>query len=205
MYTCDYRMIKKYILALVALLSLSQVAYAQGRAYVANFASNSVSVIDTSSNTVSHHDQRGDNPTGWPSHRTEPAPMWRTAAADVWVVATSNNTVVATVRVGATPAGWPSPRTEPALTSRIATHLGLGDPDVKQHRGCHDKCCQQSLWGGHHTGRNSCLRDELRLLGHHRWRSVAVIDTSSNTVVATAVVGLARRGWPSRRTERVPM
>jgi DNA-binding beta-propeller fold protein YncE len=40
------------ILALMSLGGSSQVACAQGRAYVANFGSDNVSVVDTSSNTA---------------------------------------------------------------------------------------------------------------------------------------------------------
>jgi YVTN family beta-propeller protein len=56
------------ILALISLCGSSQVAYAQGRIYVANFPSDNVSVLDTSSNTVVATVAVGTQPQGGGRH-----------------------------------------------------------------------------------------------------------------------------------------
>jgi YVTN family beta-propeller protein len=98
-------MAKKYILALIGLWCSSQLAYAQGRAYVANFASNSVSVIDTSSNTVIYTIAVGTQPNGIAFTPDGTRAYVTNGGGDVWVLATSNNAVVAKVVVGGYPSG----------------------------------------------------------------------------------------------------
>src|ERR1017187_594599 len=93
------------ILALIGLWGSSQVAYAQARAYVANFGSNSVSVIDTSSNTVVATVGVGSQPNGVAITPDGTRAYVANGGGDVWVIDTSSNTVVATVGVGSQPNG----------------------------------------------------------------------------------------------------
>ena len=81
------------ILALIGLWCSSQLAYAQGRAYVANFGSNSVSVIDTSSNTVIYTIAVGTQPNGIAITPDGTRAYVANGGGDVWVLATSNNAV----------------------------------------------------------------------------------------------------------------
>ena len=93
------------ILVPIGLWGSSQVAYAQARAYVANFGSNSVSVIDTSSNTVVATVGVGSQPNGVAITPDGTRAYVANGGGDVWVIDTSSNTVVAKVVVGSYPTG----------------------------------------------------------------------------------------------------
>src|ERR1039458_6662981 len=92
------------VLTWMGLSGSTQIACAQGRAYVANFGSNTVSVIDTSNNTVSAKVVVGGcpydvaiTPDGTRAY------VVRDNANSVWAIDTSSNTVVAKVTVADTP------------------------------------------------------------------------------------------------------
>ena len=89
--------------ALLGICTLSLGAYAQARAYVANFGSNSVSVIDTSSNTVVTTVPVGTQPNGVAVTPDGTRAYVANGGGDVWVISTSNNTVLAKVVVGGYP------------------------------------------------------------------------------------------------------
>ena len=187
MYTCDYRMAKKYILALVGLWGLSQVAYAQGRAYIANFASNSVSVIDTSSNTVIYTIAVGTQPNGIAITPDGTRAYVANGGGDVWVLATSNNAVLAKVVVGGYPSGiaitpdgtrayvtrdnansvWVIDTSSNAVTAKITVGTAPGGVAITP------------------DGTRAYVTNVGAVAGGG---SVSVIDTSSNTVVATVSV-----------------
>ena len=93
------------ILALTGLCGSSQVVYGQGRAYVANFGSNSVSVIDISSNTVVATVAVGSQPNAVAITPDGTRVYVANCGGDVFVIATSSNTVVAKVVVGGCPYG----------------------------------------------------------------------------------------------------
>ena len=75
-------------------------------AYVANFGSNSVSVIETATNTVVATVAVGDRPQGVViTPKGDFAYVTNTASDNVSVIETATNTVVATVAVGDQPEG----------------------------------------------------------------------------------------------------
>ena len=88
----------------MALLAIP--AQAQTHAYVANTGSNSVSVIDTTSNNVVATVGVGDAPKGL-AITPDGTRVYVTNANDntVSVISAASNTVVATVGVGALPGG----------------------------------------------------------------------------------------------------
>ncbi len=93
------------ILALIGLCGTSQLAYAQGYAYTANFGSDSVSVIDTSNNTVVATVGVGSQPYGIAVTPDGTRAYVANCGGDVWVINTSSNTVAAKVVVGGCPYG----------------------------------------------------------------------------------------------------
>jgi YVTN family beta-propeller protein len=78
----------------------SQVAYAQARAYVANSGSNSVSLIDTSSNTVTGTIAVGSQPLAIAITPDGTRAYLAHCGGDVWVIDTSSNKVVTKIVVG---------------------------------------------------------------------------------------------------------
>ena len=74
------------------------------------------------------------------------------------------------------------------VTNAVQQHR-LGDRHGQQHGGRHGRGRDCPSWGGHHPGRDTRLCDEYR-----RSNTVSVIDTASNTVVATVAVGSMPRG-----------
>src|SRR5713101_3226036 len=95
-----------FLLFLLGMALLAIPAHAQTHAYVANNGSNSVSVIDTASNTVVATVGVGGLPRGV-AITPDGTRVFVTNANDntVSVVDTASNTVVATVGVGAGPVG----------------------------------------------------------------------------------------------------
>ena len=93
------------VLALSGLGGSSQVALAQTRAYVANFGSNNVSVIDTSSNTVIATVMVGSQPQGIAVTPDGANVYVANCGGDVWVIDTSTNKVATKFPAGACPTG----------------------------------------------------------------------------------------------------
>jgi len=93
------------ILAGISLCGSSQVAHAQGRVYVANFASDNVSVLDTSSNTVIATVSVGTQPQGAAVTPDGTRAYVANCGGDVWVIDTSTNKVATKVVVGGCPTG----------------------------------------------------------------------------------------------------
>ena len=76
------------------------------RAYVTNDDGDTVSVIDTATNTVIATIAVGISPSGWRSAPTAPAPTSPTTSDDtVSVIDTATNTVIDTITVGDSPLG----------------------------------------------------------------------------------------------------
>jgi uncharacterized protein (TIGR03437 family) len=93
------------ILAVVGIWSSSQAAYAQGLAYVANFGSNNVSVIDTSSNTVIATVMVGSQPQGIAVTPDGASVYVANCGGDVFVIDTATNKVSTKFPAGACPTG----------------------------------------------------------------------------------------------------
>ena len=87
------------------LLCTSAAASAQARAYVTNNGDNTISVIDTSSNTVVATVHVGAGPEGVAISPDGTRLYVANDGGAVWVLDTSNNTVVAKVTVGGDPYG----------------------------------------------------------------------------------------------------
>lgn len=90
-------------LALIGLSGSIQVSYSQTIAYVANLGSNSVSAINTSSNTVSATINVGSQPNGVAITPDGTRAYVANGGGEVWVLATAGNTVAAKVSVGGYP------------------------------------------------------------------------------------------------------
>jgi len=186
-YTCDYRMAKKYILALIGLLCSSQIAHAQGRAYVANFASNSVSVIDTSSNTLIYTIAVGNQPNGIAFTPDGTRAYVTNGGGDVWVLATSNNAVLAKVVVGGYPSGIAitPDGTRAYVTRDNANSVWVIDTSSNTVTA---KITVGTAPGGVAITPDGTRAYVTNVGGVAGGGSVSVIDTSSNTVVATVSV-----------------
>src|ERR1017187_9407135 len=91
------------VLTWMGLSGSTQIACAQGRTYVANFGSNSVSVIDTSINPVGATVNVGSQPYAVAVTPDGTQAYVANCGGDVFVIATSNNTVSAKVVVGGCP------------------------------------------------------------------------------------------------------
>jgi len=187
MYTCGYRMAQKRILALVGLWSLSQVAYAQGRAYIANFASNSVSVIDISSNTVIYTIAVGNQPNGIAITPDGTRAYVANGGGEVWVLATSNNAVLAKVMVGGYPSGIAiTPDGRRAYVTRDnMSSVSVIDTSSNTVTA---KITVGTAPGGVAITPNGTRAYVTNVGSVAGGGSVSVIDTSTNTVVATVNV-----------------
>lgn len=93
------------ILALIGLFGSSPLACAATLAYVANFGSNNVSVIDTSSNTVMATVMVGSQPQGVAITPDGSSVYVANCGGDVFVIDTSTNKVATKVLVGGCPTG----------------------------------------------------------------------------------------------------
>ena len=93
------------ILALIGLWGTSGVASAQARVYVSNNGDNTVSEIDTSTNTVVATIHVGSGPEGVAVTPDGTRLYVANDGGAVWVINTSNNSVVAKVTVGGDPYG----------------------------------------------------------------------------------------------------
>ena len=114
-YTCAQGMAKEFtpdrvlrilavpVLVLMGLSGSTQIACAQGRAYIANFGSDTVSVIDTPSNTVVATVNVGTQPYAVAVTPDGKQAYVANCGGDVFVIATSNNTVSSKVVVGGCP------------------------------------------------------------------------------------------------------
>jgi uncharacterized protein (TIGR03437 family) len=89
----------------LALTAFCQVAQAQGRAYTANFGSNNLSVIDTSSNTLVATVPLGSQPNSVALTPDGSRAYVTNGGGDVWVLSTSTNAVLAKIVVGGYPSG----------------------------------------------------------------------------------------------------
>ena len=127
------------------------------------------------------------------------------ADSTVSVIDTATNTVVATIAVGSRPSGVAvTPDGKHAYVANgifLARRHGLGDRHGHQHGG-----------GGHGPGGEFTLMAiAVTPDGKHVYvvnfgsNNVSVIDTATNTVVATVAVGSVPAGSPSPRMGNTPM
>jgi uncharacterized protein (TIGR03437 family) len=93
------------ILSVVGIWSSSQAAHAQGLAYVANFGSNNVSVIDTSSNIVIATVMVGSQPQGIAVTPDGASVYVANCGGDIFVIDTATNKVSTKFPAGACPTG----------------------------------------------------------------------------------------------------
>jgi len=95
----------KNVIAVSILALIGQFAHAQTRAYVTNFGSDTVSVVDTSSGTVIATVPVGDQPQGIVITPDGTRAYVANCGGDVFVIATSTNAVTAKIVVGGCPTG----------------------------------------------------------------------------------------------------
>ena len=155
------------VLALMGLSGSTQIARAQGRAYVANFGSDTVSVIDTSSNTVVATVNVGTQPEAVAVTPDGTKAYVANCGGDVFVIATSNNTVSTKVVVGGCPydvAITPDGTRAYVVPEDNAESSVWAIDTSRQHGGRQSDRRGHSRCDRHHSGWNTGLCGEHRRL-----------------------------------------
>ena len=171
-------------LALAGFWGSSQVAHAQGRAYTANFGSDNLSVIDTSSDTLVTTVAMGTQPNSVALTPDGSRAYVTNGGGDVWVLSTSTNAVLAKVVVGGYPTGIAitPDGTRAYVTKANANAVAVIDTS--------SNTVIATMNAGAAPGGVAITPD-----GKHAYvasvgtNSVLVIDTSSNAVTATVGLG----------------
>jgi YVTN family beta-propeller protein len=166
------------------------VASAAPFAYITNYGSNNVSVIDTSSNTVTATVTVGTNPYGV---AVNPAGtrvyVVNRDSNNVSVIDTSSNTVTATVTVGTNPSGV---AVNPAGTRVYVSNLASNSVSVIDTS---SNTVTATVTVGTNPYSVAVNPAGTRVYVSNRdSNNVSVIDTSSNTVTATVTVGTSPYG-----------
>ena len=160
-------------------------------AYITQLGSNTVSVIDTATNTVIatipvgvRSLRRGGDPGRQQGLCREP-----TASDTVSVIDTATNTVTATIPVGTGPLRrGGDPGRQQGLCRELRRRHRVGDRHGDQYGDRHDPRRHRSRRRGGDPGRQHGLCRELGA------NTVSVIDTATNTVTATIPVGAGPLG-----------
>ncbi len=175
----------RHLLAALCLALLPAISWAAPFAYIANFNSSNVSVIDTASNTVVATVAVGTNPQGV-SVNPAGTRVYVTNLADstVSVINTASNTVTATVAVGASPYGV---SVNPAGTRAYVTNASNNSVSVIDTAS--NTVTATVAVGAGPFGVAVNPAGARVYVTNYSSNSVSVIDTSSNTVAATVPVG----------------
>ncbi len=165
-------------------------AKAQNFAYVTNSSSNSVSVIDTSTNTVVATVAVGSNPVGVAiTPDGTRAYVANQLSNSVSVIDTSSNTVVATVAVGSNPVGVAitPDGTRAYVANAFSNSVSVIDTPTNN--------VVATVAVGRVPNFVAITPDGTRayVTDFYDYGFVSVIDTSDNTVIATVAVG----GFPT--------
>ena len=159
--------------------------YSNGYAYIANYVSNNVSIINTATNTVVATLPVGSNPFG-----VALAPdgtkvyVTNSGSNTVSVISTSSNTVVATVAVGAYPKGV---TVSPDGTKVYVANLGSNTISVINTA---NNIVQNTIAVGAPDGiAISPDGTKLYVCNYAYTGSLSVINTASNTIVAFLNIG----------------
>jgi uncharacterized protein (TIGR03437 family) len=176
--------------ALIGIWASSPVACAQSTvyAYVANFGSDNVSVIDTSSNTVIATIMVGTQPQGIAITPDGAFAYVANCGGDVFVIDTSTNKVATKFPAGACPTGV-------AITpDGTRAYVTLDNANAVAVIDTSSNTVMTKIPVGAAPGGIAITPDGTRVyvinVGMAAGSSVSVIDTSSNTVVATVAMGL---------------
>jgi len=179
-------------LGLLGVMLASTPAEAQPFAYVTNFSSNTVSVIDTATNTVVATVPVGTNPEGVAiTPDGTRAYVANNGSGTVSLIDTASNTVVATVQVGTNPEGV---AITPDGTHAYVTNAGDHTVSVIE-TATHTVVATVPVGLGlGAAGGGVAITPD----GTHTYltneASVSVIETATNTEVATFFVGNSPRG-----------
>ena len=163
------------------------IASAQPFAYVANYDSDNVSVIDTATNTVVDTVGVGDEPRGIAiTPDGSRAYVTNYGSDNVSVIDTATNTVMATVVVGSYPDGI-------AITPDGSRAYVVFDPNNLSVIDTATNTVVATVGVGSDPGGIAITPDGSRAyVANELSSNVSVIDTATNTVVATVEVG----SWP---------
>jgi uncharacterized protein (TIGR03437 family) len=158
-------------------------AGAQSRAYVANFFSNNVSLIDTSSNTVVATVAVGDQPQGLAVTPDGTRVYQANCGGDVFVLDTSTNKVSTKIVVGGCPTGvaFTPDGMRAYVTKDNANAVAVIDTTSTK--------VVLTVAVGPAPGGVAITPDGKRAYVTNASGTVSVIDTSSNTVTATVTLG----------------
>ncbi|HVL06270.1 MAG TPA: beta-propeller fold lactonase family protein [Acidimicrobiales bacterium] len=175
--------------ALVMAVGVSPAAAAVTRAYVANQLSDTVSVIDTATNSVVATVAVGAGPSGVAA-RPDGSRVYVANATDdtISVIDTATNTVVATVAVGDAPVGV-AVRPD---GSRVYVTNADGNTVSVIDTATNTVVATVAV-GDHPTGVAVGPDGSRVYVTNYGGDTVSVIDTATNTVVATVPVGDAPR------------
>jgi uncharacterized protein (TIGR03437 family) len=178
------------ILALIGVWASSPVACAQSPvyAYVANFGSDNVSVIDTSTNKVTATIMVGSQPQGIAITPDGAFAYVANCGGDVFVIDTATNKVATKFVAGACPTGV-------AITpDGTRAYVTLDNANSVAVIDTSSNTVMTKIAVGAGPGGIAITPDGTRVyvtnVGMAAGSSVSVIDTSSNTVVATVALGL---------------
>jgi YVTN family beta-propeller protein len=183
---------KRWILlsVLLAVFLSPLTAFASPFAYITNNASNTVSVVDTATNTVTANVAVGTGPTGVAVNAAATRVyVTNSTSSTVSVINTSTNTVSATVAVGIGPVGIAVNRagTMVYVANRLSNSVSVIDTST-------NTVTATVNVGSGPYGIAVNVAGTRVYVANNTSNTVSVIDTSSNTVIATVNVGSGPQG-----------
>jgi len=180
----------RHIFATLCVALLPAMGWAAPFAYIANYNSSNVSVIDTATNTVTATVTVGTNPYGV---SVNPAGtrvyVTNGGTNNVSVIDTATNTVTATVAVGSSPRGV---SVNPAGTRVYVANSGSANVSVIDT--ATNTVTATVVVGSFPYGVSVNPAGTRVYVANNSSDNVSVIDTATNTVTATVPVGIQPRG-----------
>jgi YVTN family beta-propeller protein len=179
-----------FVIAFLVVFFLPFTISAAPFAYITNSSSNSVSVIDTSTNTVAATIPVGNGPSGVAVNSAGTrAYVVNTTDDTISVINTSTNTVIATITVGLGPVGVAvnTAGTKLYVANSISNTVSVIDTST-------NTIITDIAVGTTPRGVAVNSADTRTYVSNNFSGTVSVIDNTINTVIATVVVGNAPEG-----------
>jgi YVTN family beta-propeller protein len=176
--------------SVLTLLMLMSIADAASFAYITNFDSHSVSVIDTTTNTITDTINVGNLPYGVAvNQKGTKAYVANQGSGTVSVIDTTRNIVIATVPVGNSPIGV---AITPDGTRVYVTHCLSNNVSVI-NAATNDVIATLSV-GNYPVGVAVNPAGTKAYVANRGSNNVSIIDTKTNTITATVGVGSSPTG-----------